>query len=120
MSEGNGYVTRDSLFGAAPKRRYIDVECELGKFRLRSLNAFEKASYDAEAITKDGKFNRRSAITGNARLVALCCVDADGNRLFTGDDVAKLQELDAGALGELADACREHCGFTEAEDAEKN
>lgn len=121
MSESNGYATPEALFGAPCKRRFADVEIEgLGKFRIRSLSDKDKSTYDAAAINKEGKFNRNAAISANARLVQLCCVDADGNQMFSVNQVPQLQELDAGALGELADACREHCGFTEAEDAAKN
>ena len=121
MSEGNGFATREMLFGSPPVRRYCEVAIDgLGKFRIRSLNDKEKSGYNAEAINKDGKFNRHAAISANARLVALCCVDGDGNRVFTADDVPKLQELDSGLVEELAEACRKHCGFGETEDAVKN
>lgn len=121
MSESNGYATPESLFGRPVVRRYRDETIEgLGKFRLRSLTDREKSTYDAAAINKEGKFNRHAAIDANARLVQLCCVDADGNLAFSKSQVSDLQGLDSGLMSKLADACREHCGFEDAEEAAKN
>lgn len=121
MSETNGYATPDLLFGSPVKRRFADVQVEgLGKFRIRSLTDLEKSSYDAAAINKDGKFNRMAAVSANARICVLCCVDGEGNPIFCDEHIGKLQELDAGALGELADECRRHCGFVEIDEAAKN
>ena len=114
MSETNGYVKRDALFAVAD-RRYTDVEIDgLGKFKIQTLNDLEKSEYDAQAINKRGAFNRRAAVSANARLIVLCSVEPQ----FSADDVRRIQSLDAGAVEKLATACRVHCGF--AEEPEKN
>lgn len=120
MSESNGYATRESLFAVPPARRFKDVECSLGKFRLRSLNDLEFCTYRSASVGKNGKVDTLATVTANARLVVLCCVDADGNCLFTSSDVPALQMLDAGQLAELADACVDHCALEQAEDDVKN
>jgi hypothetical protein len=113
MSETNGYATLDGLFQSAA-RRETDFEGRLGKFRIQSLTDLEKSRLDALAINSKGKFNRHAAITANARLIVACCVLPK----FTESHIAKIQELDAAGVEELAAACRDHCGFNE--EPEKN
>lgn len=122
MSEGNGYATKADLFGGAFVRRFTDhVQAFNGaerKFRLQTLNDAEKGHFDADAVNGKGKFKRESIATANARIVALCCVDGEGNRIFSNADVATIQAYDSAEVEELSAACRVHCGWED--EPEKN
>lgn len=119
--ESKGYTTAQELFCAARRRSYTDVEIPgFGRFRLRTINAEEAAQLEAEQISPVGKLSRRGLITRNARIIQLHCVDANGELLFTRDDIVKIQQLPAGEVAELSQACRDHSGLDDAEDAEKN
>lgn len=120
MSETNGYAKPAELF-VPQKRNYADVAIEgFGKFRLRDLTAEEAAAYSADRITKQGEIRRGGLITANARIIVLCCVDAEGNLIFSRDDIPRLQELNAGKVAALAEACLQHSGLGEEEEAAKN
>lgn len=117
MSEANGYATRDALFGQPAVRRFKDVEVDGHKFRLRSLTAGESNPWAVKSQ------DRKGMVTAGARLIALCCVNADGQRIFGDTDVAKLLELDAAFLSKLAKECQLHAGIVDdvdLEDIEKN
>ena len=118
--ETNGYMSAADLFKPM-KRNFKDVCIEgFGKFRLRDLNAAEAAEFGAERFTKTGDVNRSSMITANARIIVLCCVDEEGNPVFSRDDVHRIQELPAGKVAQLAEACLDHVGLTDNEDTAKN
>lgn len=119
MSETNGYATREQLFKPL-NRRYKDVEVALGKFRLRSLNAAEYGEFEAEKINSQGKLSRNALITNGARLIQLCCVNAENELIFGRSDVGQLQDLEAADITELATECEKHCGVNSLEPAEKN
>lgn len=116
----NGYIQPEELF-TVPKRQFADVEIkDLGRFRLRTLNAKEAAEYAAERYNKRGEINRYSIVSANARVIQLCCVDSEGNQIFSKADIEKIQELPAGKVAALAEACLDHSGLNEEEDAAKN
>ena len=120
MSESNGYALPADLF-TPQKRTFADVTIDgLGKFRLRDLNAEEAAGYAADRFTKQGEIRRSGLVTANARVIVLCCVDADGNQIFNADDVRRIQELPAGKVAALAEQCMKHSGLGEEEEAAKN
>ena len=117
MSEANGYVTRDELFGKPTQRRFKDVVVQGKKFRLRSLTAGELNPWAAKSQDVDG------AATAGPRLIVLMVVNGDGQRIFSDTDVKLWLDQDAAFVAELARCCQEHSGqLTEAdtEDVEKN
>lgn len=122
MSESNGYAKKEDLFASPFRRDYADHEQTFNgavrKFRIQTLNDAEKGEHDGEAVNSKGRFRRESVATANARLIALCCVDGDGQRIFSRSDVATLQQYDSAEVEQLAAACRRHCGWEE--EPEKN
>ena len=118
MSE-NGYVSRKDLFAEPPKRRYVDATVTgIGKVRLRSLTAADKAKYDSAALDSKGRVNTKALLTANSRLIILCVADTEGNPLFADGDIDRLQSMDSGVIERLAEECGRHCGITE--EPEKN
>ncbi len=118
--ESNGYINPAELFKPIA-RDYVDVEIEeLGKFRIRTITAGEAAEYAADRLTKNGELRRSGIVSSNARIIVLCCVNENGDRIFSRDDVHKLQELPAGPVAKLAIACLEHCNLNDDEDEIKN
>lgn len=117
MSESNVYATPDTLFASGPQRRFKDIEVDGHKFRLRSLLASESNPWAVKSQTSKGM------VTAGARLIVLCCVNGNGERLFSDLDVVKLLDMDAAFIAKLAKECQTHAGIqddVELEDAEKN
>lgn len=117
MSEKNGYATRDELFGQPLKRRLADVEVNGRKFRLQSLNDRELSHLNASVYDEDGEVSPEQAAMLNARWIVACCVDSDGQPLFSESDVSSIQDLDGGFVQTLGAKCREH---VHAEEPAKN
>lgn len=107
MSHANGYATPESLFGAPPQRRFTDVEIDGHKFRLRSLTPAESNPWAVKSQKDKGM------VTAGPRLIVLCVVNADGQRVFGDLDVAKFMELDSSFVARLAKACQDHAGLVD-------
>lgn len=120
MSEENGYADKSQIL-AANKRRFADVDVAgVQRLRIRSLTEKERSKYEADFLDTEGKAT--NLVTGKARLIILCVCDASGRRLFSDADIAAILEMDAVVTNSITDACRSHCGFTDAdvEDLAKN
>lgn len=124
MSESNGYATRDEILSAPPTRRFKDVVIEgLGKFRIRSLSALEANTVQAKALAaEDTEQKIKEFVATNIRYIVQSVVDSEGHRIFSDTDVAKLLDLDARQMAELARECQKHSEekSVSVEDAEKN
>lgn len=117
MSESNGYAKPEELF-VPFKREFAEVTVDgLGKFRMQTVNAEEAARFAAEKFNKLGELSRNALVTNNARAIQMICVDGDGNKIFSKDDIAKIQELPAGPVMELAQACLKHSGLADEDEA---
>lgn len=97
MSESNGYATPDQLFSAPLTRVYTDEEVRGHKFRCRSWTALETTRWRLK--------NDDEPESANERLIVGSCVNANGDLIFSSDHVKKLQEMGAGFITELANAC---------------
>jgi hypothetical protein len=116
------YATKDDFF-AATKRRFRDVTLWSGKkARIRSLTEAEYAEIDAKNIDhRKGGLSLPGIRSSNARLVAACVCDAEGERIFLDSDVERLSAVDAALIEPLVREIREHCGLQrDAEDLRKN
>ena len=106
-------TTRGELLGLT-KRRYKTIEIpelEL-TFRIHSLTAREKSEYETALLTKTGRSVSRERLTdASRRLMVLCLVDDNGDRLLEPADVGTLSQLDAIVASKIYDECQSHCGF---------
>jgi len=63
------------------------------RFRIRNLNAGEVSAYQSVAIGKEG-FEPTRMKDANRRLIALCLVDGDGNRIISDAQAKVIDEWD--------------------------
>ena len=113
-------TTRNELLGLTKRRfKTIDIpELDL-TFRIQSLTEREKSEYETALLTKTGRGVSRERLTDAARrLMVICLVDDDNNRLLEADDVSALSQLDASVAAKIYNECQAHCGFGE-EDIEQ-
>ena len=100
-------LTKSAIFGAKADLPTVDVPCpewgEGGVVRLRMLTATERDAYEAGVVPSQGQLNRANI---RARLVSLCAIDADGNRLFTDNEAAELGKRSSVVVDRLFDAAR--------------
>lgn len=105
-------ATRTTFLRKTPRRyRYVSLpELELS-VRIQSLTEKEKSEFEAWVLDKKGGLVRERLLSGRRRLIVLCLVDEEGNRLLADDDTATLAELDGAPLSRLFDECRLHVGL---------
>lgn len=85
------------------------------KVWVRGLTAYERDAFEADNITGRGK-NRDVNLRGiRARLVALCAVDENGERIFSNDDVEALGGKSSAAVGRLFDVASRLNGISESD-----
>lgn len=114
-------------------RKHVDVEGLVPDtvFRLQELSGtardqFEVGIFRDEEVIVDGKPESRRKIDPmylRARLVALCLVGEDGQRLYADDEIPMLSDdLSSATLGKLFEAAQKLNGLEEkaAETAAKN
>ena len=107
------------------ERRYIDLElADAGiTVRIQSLSEKEKSTYETRLIAKSGRGILRERLQdATRRLIALCLVDENNDRVFSDSDVNQIGEMDSFVSSRIYDACQEHCGFNKGDisDAVKN
>lgn len=103
---------------SADDRRYDIVSCPEwgGDVRVRGLTAYEQ-SY----ISKLDGDDKRNEVT--IKVLQFCCVDENGERLFTAEDVRQLQDKSYLVINRLGKRILQLTGFgtqDEIEEARKN
>lgn len=109
-------LSRDAIL-AADDREYEVVPCPEwgGEVRLRSLTGAERDAYEQSLVQTRGKSREMNLRNARAKLVALCAVDENGNRLFSDQDVAALGRKNAKPLDRLFDVARRLSGLSEGD-----
>lgn len=98
-----GLLDRAAIM-AANDLRTEDVEVPEwgGTVRVRSLTGSERDQFENEVIERKGKKTDVNMRDIRAKLVVLACVDGEGRRVFSDDDVRWLTKKSAAALDRVA------------------
>ncbi len=105
-------------FLSPAKRRFKYVALPDGRtVRIRNLTEAERSSFEGSILTSKGDFSLSKIKLQRRRLICLCLVDDEGNRLLTDADAdsAAFREMDGAVTGVLYDECRKWCGFDEGD-----
>ena len=99
----DGLLGRDAILGAPDLATYdVDVPEWGGVVRVRMLTARERDAFEASCMkTKRDGSSEFNPVNVRAKLVALCLVDAQGQRLFGEDDISALGRKSAKALSRI-------------------
>lgn len=109
-------ATRATFLGGL-QRRYGELVLPVAgvAVRYQSLSEREMSVYELARWDRDEEGNLQASDealrTARARLIVLCLVDGDGNRLLTDADLEQVMLLDAVDMGALYDVLRDHCGI---------
>lgn len=121
-------LTRAQLDSIELKTREIDVTAWGGSVRIRELTGTERdrweTSISGDKIEK-GKAQRANLENIRARLVVLCLVDENNQRVYKDNEVYLLGRLPSAGLSYVFDQCCDLSGITqedkdELENAVKN
>lgn len=87
-------LTKDQILAAddRPKER---IKAWGGEVLVSTMTGFDRDQFEAGIVGKNGGQNLQNI---RARLVALCLVDEEGNRLFDDADIVKLGKKSAAEL----------------------
>lgn len=113
---------RDAFLSQFSGRRYATVQLPNGMaVRIQSMTDFEHGEYQVAMLSKSGDFDPDKGKKSARLLMAYCCVDESGSRLFVNAD--EIQGVDTGITLFLRKKIREHCGLNvddpDVEDAQK-
>lgn len=112
-------LTREQILGADDlPTEDVDVPEWGGTVRLRTLTGTERDAFEASSVQQAGKVRRININNIRARLVALCIVGEDGNRMFSDTDIKALGAKSSKALDRVFDAASKMNGLSD-EDVEK-
>lgn len=108
-------------FLAAGKRRFKNVAIGGEKCRIRSMTEGEWANLDLKNLDKKGQFSVANYRYSDARLIAFCVCDVNGEPVFADTDLDTIMGLDTSIVQPLIREIKSHCGLgLGVEDAEKN
>lgn len=125
-------ATRQSFLTGC-KRRFKDIELSNGQtVRIRSLTEGEQSEYEMSIYERDGAGmlvrdengnlvrDDMAIVQNRSRLIVMCVVDAEGNRLLTDTDVAQVELMDGADIRWLYGSIQEHLGLLARPEAKKN
>lgn len=93
------FLTRDQILGADDlSYRVVPVPAWGGDVRIRTLTGAERDQFEASIVQRNGRNIATNMRNIRAKLVALCIVDENGERIFSDKDVEALGKKSAQAL----------------------
>lgn len=107
------YLNRKDILNAQD-RVFEDVEVPEwgGIVRVSTISGADRDAFEADALRIKG---RVTLINVRARLVAMACVDEDGNKLFNNEDAADLGRKSAAALDRVFNIAMKLAGLRPAD-----
>lgn len=105
------------------KTEEVDVPEWGGTVLVREFTAADRDAFFVATIRVKPDGTREPVLDGmNAKLVAACLIDENGDRMFSIDDVAALAGKSAAALERVAAVCSRlnRLATSDVEDAAKN
>jgi hypothetical protein len=106
-------LTKDQILNAEDvKYETVDVPEWGGPVRLRTVAAKDRDAFDRALFPKPGVRNMEDF---RARVVAMCVVDEDGNRVFSDADIPMLSQKSAAAIDRLIPVAQRLSGLTTAD-----
>jgi hypothetical protein len=112
---------KETLLENAKKLNTKDLEVpEWGiMVTIKELMGSERDRFESSTVKLDAKTGNLvpNLVNARARLVAMCLVDDNGNRMFTDSesDILQLGSMSAKGLDKVYEACQELSGLSDAD-----
>lgn len=112
-------LTREHILGARDiERELVHVPEWGGSVYVQAMTGRQRDMFEESLQVRRGKKIETSIVQFRAKLVALCVVDENGQRIFSEADVQALGDKSAAALTRIAEVASRLSSITEA-DAEE-
>lgn len=106
------FLTRDQILQANDRpTKIVPVPEWGGDVIVRGLTGAQRDKFEQDSVERKGDKIETNLVNMRARLVALCVVDENNQRLFQDGDVKELGRKSAAALERVFDAARELSGL---------
>lgn len=106
-------LTREQILGTADLlHEDVAVPEWGGSVRVQMLTGAERDAFEQEIVVRQGKKTQMNLANVRARLVALCMVDDEGQRVFGEADVKALGKKSALALNRVFEVAQRINGLT--------
>lgn len=107
--------TREEIFQTNDiETRFVPIpEWGDGGVFVRGMSAKERDDWEASLVKQRGANREVNMRNARARLVAMCTVDENGNRVFGDTDVAKLGKKSAKAIDRIFTVAQELSGVSQ-------
>ena len=93
--------------------RKVEIPEWGGYVYVRGMTGKERDDYEASLVKQRGRDTQVNMRNARAKLVVLCAVDEQGNKLFSEGDIAKISRKSAKAIDRIFTVARELSGITE-------
>lgn len=93
--------------------RKVEIPEWGGYVYVRGMTGKERDDYEASLVKQRGRDTQVNMRNARAKLVVLCAVDEQGNKLFSESDIAKISRKSAKAIDRIFAVARELSGITE-------
>ena len=107
-------LSREKLLGATtPPQESVNVPELGGEVLVRGMTGVERDAFEATLIVGKGRKRDINTVNMRAKLVAYCCVDETGRRIFTDDDAVALGKVRADILDRIFSVAQRLSGVTD-------
>ena len=109
-----GYLSRADLLAACElPRETVHVPELNGDVIVQGMSGVQRDAWEASLVEGRGKKRRMNTANIRAKLVAQCCVDDHGDRLFTDADVTQLGNSRVDVLNRLFSVAQRLSGVSD-------
>lgn len=93
---------RETLLGATkPPQETVSIKALGIDVTVRGMTGVERDAFEASCFEGRGKKRDFSMRNLRAKLVAICCIDGNGHRVFTDEDAVELGKVRADVIDQL-------------------
>lgn len=119
MTREMALLSREEILSADDlKTKDVHVPEWGGEVRIRALTGEERDKFEASTVQTRGNKTKQNVENFRARLVSLCIINEQGQRMFNPADVRALGRKSVAALQRVFNACNELNGLSD-EDVEE-
>ena len=112
-------LSRDAILRADDTQyEVVDVPEWGGSVRIKGMTAYERDRFEDSIVEQKGGDVRVNHINMRAKLLTMCIVDEDGNRIFNPDDIKALGKKSARAINRCMEVAQRLNGISEEDVAE--
>jgi hypothetical protein len=109
-----GFLSRSDLLAACVLPRETVKIPELnGDVIVQGMSGAQRDAWEASLVEGRGKRRKMNTANIRAKLVAQCCVDGDGKRLFSDEDVEALGTARVDVLNRLFGVAQKLSGVSD-------